>query len=103
MERVLRLAARGKGGSTDLNSGLASVGREEPHLEKWKCEDLDSYARFVWTRTVELGREGARVAVPTDFKAAFEADTLENIVVFGGGGGDGWLQTEKPKPLSDPE
>ena len=37
------------------------------------------------------------MAVPTDLKAAFEADSLENIVVFSRGGEDGWLQTEKPK------
>jgi hypothetical protein len=44
---------------------------------------LDYDPSFVWTLTVELEGEGVRAAVPTDFKAAFEADSLENIVVFG--------------------
>ena len=42
------------------------------------------------TRTVELGRECVRVVVPTDLKAAFEADSLENIVGFWTGK-RGWL------------
>jgi hypothetical protein len=42
---------------------------------------LESDLSFAWTRTVELEVEGVRVVVPTDFKAIFEADNLENIVV----------------------
>jgi hypothetical protein len=54
-----------------------------------------------WTRTVELGREGIRAAVATGFKAAFEADSLENIVVFRG---RKWLGVDqKAKGRLDPE
>jgi len=50
---------------------------------------LGGKPRSVWARTVGLGKEGVRVAVPTDFRAAFEVDSLENIAVFRGE--DGWL------------
>ena len=51
------------------------------------------------TRTLELGKEGVRAAVPTDFKkAAFEADSLENIAAsVGRGEGDGWMYQCMPK------
>jgi hypothetical protein len=52
---------------------------------------LDCDPSFVWTLTVELEGEGVRAAVPTDFKAAFEADSLENIVDFRKMRRRGWL------------
>lgn len=53
---------------------------------------LEGNLSFSRILTVELEGEGVRAAVPTDFKAAFELDSLENIVVFLGGGDEaGWV------------
>ena len=93
--------------SANLNGCLTGVGREEPDLGKRKGEDRKANrGLFAWTRTVELERVCVRVVVPTDFKAAFEADSLENIVDPGGLGRERTWETGcRPKSQSrlDPE
>jgi len=65
---------------------------------------LDGDLEFVWARTVELWREGVCLAVPTDFKAALEADSLENILGFWTMRRRGWLAVDrKAKDRLDPE